>query len=509
MNPSNKLEQTSRFLRSRLLSLGLVFSLYSLILKISIQAVAVQAQPSTEGQWEVLTINGVEVQWPEVPIHMAVLPTGKVLFWGGGDDAPGRDTTPTFLWDPNAPTTPPTQVLNSASDVFCSGHTFLRDGQLLVAGGHIHDSQGLKNTNTFNPFTQTWSKSHPMNAGRWYPTTTSLGDGGVVVASGATSPNVVNDLPQVYKGNKWRSLTTARRSLPLYPWMYSAVVQGKAVVFYSGPEAGSLYLDTTGTGAWTPGPTTSGLYRDYGSSVMYEPNKVLIVGGGDPPTNGAQVIDLTIAPPKWRSVASMTSFRRHLNATILPDGKVLVTGGTSSGGFNNAEPGGVIGARAAEMWDPASEAWSTMAAMKYQRIYHSTAVLLLDGRVLVGGGGRPSPVGQPNRYDVEIYSPPYLFQTGVRPQITSAPSTVSYGQTFSVATPDVASIAKVTWIRLSSVTHAFNQNQRINRLSFMGQNNTLTITAPSDSNLAPPGHYMLFIVNNLGVPSVAKIIQIP
>jgi hypothetical protein len=436
---------------------------------------------------------------------MAVLPTGKVLFWGGGDSAPGRDTTATFLWDPNAPTTPPAQVLNSTSDLFCSGHTFLRDGWLLVAGGHIQDNKGLKNSNTFNPFTQTWSKSHPMNAGRWYPTATSLGNGEVVVTSGAISPGVVNDLPQVYQGNKWRSLTTARRSLPLYPWMHSAVVNGKAVVFYSGPEAVSQYLDTAGTGAWTPGPTTKGgLYRDYGSSVMYEPNKVLIVGGGDPPTASAEVIDLSIAP-SWQSVAPMAFPRRHLNVTLLPDGKVLVTGGTSS--VDNDATKAML---EAEVWDPASEAWSTMAAMKYPRIYHSTAVLLLDGRVLVGGGGRPAPTGQPNRYDVEIYSPPYLFQTPAsRPQITSAPPTVSYGQTFSVATPDAASITKVTWIRLSSVTHAFNQNQRINHLSFaMGQNNTLTITVPSDSNLALPGHYMLFIVNSLGVPSVAKIIQI-
>ena len=195
------------------------------------------------------------------------------------------------------------------------------------------------------------------------------------------------------------------------------------------------------------------LYRDYGSSVMYDNGKILVMGGGDPPTNTAEVIDLNAASPAWRSVASMAFARRQLNATILPDGQVLVTGGTSGPGFN--DPTAPV--FAAEMWNPATENWTTMASAQITRIYHSTALLLPDGRILsMGGNDFPQ---------TEIYEPPYLFK-GTRPAIDPTPATVNYGQSFFVQTPDAAGVTQVTWIRLSSVTHAFNMDQRFSRLSF-------------------------------------------
>ena len=237
------------------------------------------------------------------------------------------------------------------------------------------------------------------------------------------------------------------------------------------------------------------IFRDYDSAVMYDNGKVLVVGGGDPPTNTAEVIDLNASTPAWRQVASMAFARRQLNTTVLPDGKVLVTGGTSGPGFNNTN----TPVFAAEMWDPATETWTTMASQQFPRLYHSGAVLLPDARVLTIGGD--------NVPQTEIYEPPYLFK-GARPTINSAPGTVSYGQTFFVETPNAASITQVTWIRLSSVTHSFNMNQRINRLSFSQVAGGLNVVAPSNANLTPPGHYMLFILNSNGVPSVAKIIRV-
>ena len=191
----------------------------------------------------------------------------------------------------------------------------------------------------------------------------------------------------------------------------------------------------------------------------------------------------------------MAFARRQLNATILPDGQVLVTGGTSGPGFN--DPTAPV--FAAEMWNPATENWTTMASAQITRIYHSTALLLPDGRILsMGGNGFPQ---------TEIYEPPYLFK-GTRPAINSAPATVNYGQSFFLQTPDAAGVTQVTWIRLSSVTHAFNMDQRFSRLSFSQVAGGLNVVAPLNPNLAPPGHYMLFILNSNGVPSVAKIIQV-
>jgi hypothetical protein len=191
-----------------------------------------------------------------------------------------------------------------------------------------------------------------------------------------------------------------------------------------------------------------------------------------------------------------------MNLTVLPDGKVLATGGTSSPGFND----GTQAVLAAEMWDPATGAWTTMASMQVKRLYHSTALLLPDGRVLSAGGGRPAGINATDNKNAEIYSPPYL-SNGARPTITSAPSRVSYGQQFFVGTPDAASIAKVTLVGLGSVSHTLNMNQRFRRLSFSQATDGLNVTI-TNRRLSPPSHYMLFILNSNGVPSVAKIIRL-
>ena len=432
---------------------------------------------------------------PFFPVHTHVLPTGKVMIWPGdiSGEPPGVSGNDPRLWDPAtaavSPLTPP------GYDVFCSGHAFLADGRLFVAGGHIQNDVGLPSATTYDPINNAWTQTPNMNAGRWYPTVTTLANGDMLVVSGRIDNTVgENLLPGVFQAGSstWRHLTNAQISLDLYPRMHLAP-NGR--VFNSAPSTVTRYLDTSGTGVWTVVANRSNIYRDYGSSVMYDDGKVLVMGGSDPPTNTAEVIDLNAPKPAWRSVASMAFVRRQLNATLLPDGKVLVTGGTSGPGFNNTD----TPVFAAEIWDPATENWTTMASAQIPRLYHSAVVLLPDGRLLsTGGNGYPQ---------TEVYEPPYLFK-GSRPTINSAPASISYGQTFFVETPDVASITQVTWIRLSSTTHAFNMNQWINRLSFSQVAGGLNVVAPSNANLVPPGHYMLFILNGNGVPSVAKIIQV-
>jgi hypothetical protein len=197
----------------------------------------------------------------------------------------------------------------------------------------------------------------------------------------------------------------------------------------------------------------------------------------------------------------MAKARRHLNAVLLPTGDVLVTGGTSASGFDT--PAGAV--FTAELWNPGTEKWTTLSSNHVIRMYHSTSILLPDGRVLHTGSGDGA--GAANEKNAEIFSPPYLFR-GPRPEISSAPSSATYGQSISVGTAQAAGIAKVTLIRLGSTTHAFDQNQRLVPLNFSGGAGGLSVTMPANGNIAPPGHYMLFLVNGNGVPSVARIVQL-
>src|SRR5262249_34414910 len=148
--------------------------------------------------------------------------------------------------------------------------------------------------------------------------------------------------------------------------------------------------------------------------------------------------------------------------------------------------------------------WTTLASMSHYRGYHSFALLLPDGRVL-SAGGQINSAGQANGSNAEIFSPPYLFK-GARPTITSAPGSVAYNQTAFVGT--TGSIAKVTWLRLSAVTHSYNQDQRFLRLNFTPGSGRVNVTFPSGANLSPPGYYMLFVLDGNGIPSVAKIVKI-
>jgi len=422
-------------------------------------------------------------------VHTHLLPTGKVLFTS--EFAVGDEPR---IWDPS--TNLITAVPGVDYNPFCAGHAFLADGKLLVAGGHATSHVGLSYASTFDPATSTWARIPPMNGPRWYPTMTALPTGEALVLAGETSgAGNNNPLPQVWQPatKTWRDLVAAQMSIPYYP---RTIVSPDGRVFMAGPARLTRFLDTTGKGAWmSAGNMVNGSSRTYGSAVLYDEGKILIVGGGDPPTAAAEVIDLKAPSPRWRSVAPMSVARRQLNATVLPDGKVLVTGGSSGSGFDNhATP-----VFQAEMWDPATETWTTLASASVYRGYHSTALLLPDARVLIAGGR-----GEVRQ---QIFSPPYLFR-GPRPAIAAAPAHVDPGQTFLVGTPDAADVAQVTFIRLGSVTHSFNQNQRFVRLAFSPASGEVNAIAPANNALAPPGHYLLFLVNRSGVPSVARIVHL-
>ena len=435
--------------------------------------------PDKVGQWS--------SKWgaPIVQLHAHLLLSGKVLTWGHAGVPQ--------VWNPVSGVF---KEVPSPSLLFCAGHDWLPDGRLFVAGGHISDLHGLPNANIFDPATETWQAVAPMARGRWYPTNTTLPDGEILTLAGTDENNSTVLLPEIWNGSSWRQLTTAAWGLPYYPRDFVAP-DGR--VFVAGEDQQSLWLDVSGTGTWTAGPVRQFGNRGYGSAVMYEPGKILYVGGGDPPTSTAEIIDLNQPGPVWLYTGSMQFARRQMDATLLPTGDVLVTGGTSGPGFNNYD--GAV--HAAELWSPKTGAWTTLSSNVVTRLYHGTTLLLPDGRLLHTGSGDAG--GTINELNYELFSPPYLFN-GPRPVVSdSTPSVVHYGQTIVVNTPDTGSVAKVTFIRFSSVTHAFDQGARLVPLSFTIVTGGLSIGIPASRTVATPGPYMLFLVNQKGVPSIGRI----
>ena len=482
------------------------------------------------GEWsEVLDL-------PNAAIHAHLLPNGKVLFWGRRDLPNGtlddHFCTP-HVWDPvtgaTVPTPQPKRADETTVNLFCSGHSILPDGKLLVAGGHFKDGMGIDQASLYDFGTNTWTPLPVMNNGRWYPTVVTLADGQAVVLSGsfatADGKNTQNNnIPQIWDGTEWRALAAFPGDgspnagpIELFPCVHVAP-DGR--LFMSGPAARSWFLDTAGRGTWTalvgPGGIRDNARRDYAPSVMYDVGKIVYMGGGNnsapqpqTPTAAVEVIDL--AEPAWRTTNPMHFARRQHNATLLPDGTVLVTGGTQGVGFNDLTSGQPV--REAELWDPATERWTVLAAESVDRCYHSTAILLPDATVLSAGGGEfdignhtPNPP-KDTHLNAQIFRPPYLFR-GARPEITAAPTTISYGETFVVETAAPEEIGNVTMVRLASVTHTDNMNQRINFLAFEVSAGGVRVTSPGRPAICPPGHYMLFALNRAGVPSLARIIHI-
>jgi hypothetical protein len=334
-----------------------------------------------------------------------------------------------------------------------------------------------------------------------------LSDGRILATSG-TASGVVQQIPEVYDvgSNTWTALPSATDFIPSYPFMF-VLPDGRVV------QVGSFTAPTDvqvlNTGSWTWSTVDPGV-TDAGSAVMYQPGKILRAGSSGFPGTASQtssanayVLDMTAANPHVTQIASMHTPRAFLNMTVLPDDNVLVTGGDTTHDISTANGA----ALAAELWSPGSQQWTTLASSQVPRYYHSTAVLLPDGRVLVGGGWGGAGGTGDRQHSYEIFSPPYLFK-GPRPTIASAPGTAGYGTSFTVATPDAANISHAVLIAPAAVTHNFDENARYVPLNFTPVGGGLQVTAPANGNLAPPGRYMLFLVDGNGVPSVASWITI-
>lgn len=470
--------------------------------------------PSVSGRWSSV------VPMPVSGIHTHVLPNGKILTWSRYFDSKDVDATiegvpvggqATYLYDPQFAEWE--AVPNAPSDAFCSGHTLLPDGRLFVNGGHVTSYVGTKSTQIYDYKTNTWATSPTwdMAEGRWYPTTVAMADGDVLTISGDdTSQQDVNRIPQVWspENNSWRNLSALASScmnegsgpcLPLYPWLH---LLPDSRLFVSGPGQLSGFINTKGAGAWQQvGRTNRGYRGEYeATSVMYDVGKILIAGGS-PVTNSAEVIDVNRGGDRvWRNVAPMRYARHKLTSTILADGSVFVSGGSSADGNDDAQS-----VFAGELFDPKTETWTETDHMRVPRLYHSTAVLLPDGRVMSMGGGLGA--GYTTHSNLQIYSPPYLFK-GDRPTIQKVAETIKHGQTLRVQSSEAADIANVNLIRLSSDTHSFNSSQHLLKASFKRKGKYVDVAIPGNPALSPSGHYILFLLNKKGVPSIGRIVRI-
>jgi hypothetical protein len=472
-------------------------------------------EEEVKGKWESLPDSPIFV------VHAAVMHTRKVLLFSGGAEV-GLPLE-SRVWDPVTGGFT-TQIFGE--DLFCSGHAFLADGRLCVAGGAPFGS--VRTMHLFDPVSESWSRVADMSIARWYPTVLTLPDGRILSTSGVkgVQPIEIYD----HASNTWQTVSGADHQFDeLYPSLH---LLPSGDIFYS--RAGwdfavgtqTAYLKLTGphAGVWTNLGQQQFPDRKEGTAVIMIDStsvpartRVLVVGGGDRRDKekkdhkgmnpkSCEMIDLTTMdpPPVWKRVADMHYRRTNVNAVLLPDGTVFVVGGRQGPKWEDPKP-----VYETEIYDPKSDSWIETVRFEHPKQYHSIAVLLPDGSVLAAGGidSDEDPEARDQRF-MEKYSPPYLFH-GERPIITNVPDQISYNSLFEVITPDASNIDSVTLLHPCATTHHTDANQRYIKLKItQRQSNLLTVKAPNDSNLAPPGHYMLFVVNTKGVPSIAKFVRI-
>lgn len=479
------------------------------------------------GQW------GPVIDWPMIPIHMALTPDGNVMTYGteaGGTYQAGDQAFD--VWIPELGTGSASHSVmpnGTGTDLFCSIQVIdpIAD-VILTAGGDIpgDDQAGTNEVTTYS--TDGGLQAGPgMQWDRWYPTANTLPDGRILVEGGST--NGFDDggvlTPEIYtSGQGWTTLSGINSDYAYGDdqkrWWYprSWVAPDGRVFGISGTNMYYIDVDGSGgSGSLTEAGTFPGTNISATSTaVMYRPGKILQVGGGaisneDWDNDGsatATIVDINSGDPVLTPASSLAIGRHWANSTVLPDGDVLVTGGTTV--QNIAGDSDQVDQRP-ELWDPDTDTWTTLPAEQEYRMYHSTAMLLPDATVIVGGGGADG-----NRDDgidnlnAQIFKPPYLYDGDVlaaRPLIIDAPEFISYGQDFNITV--TSDVQKITLIRIGAVTHSFNSGQRFMELTDLtGSGTNRTVTAPADGNLAPPGTYMLFGLNAAGTPSVAALVDI-
>jgi hypothetical protein len=488
------------------------------------------ATPANIGSWTKPTPLGA------IAIHAALMYTGQVLMWYSDQPIGSGTGSVAVVWDPTKKTVTPVNV-PFPYDVFCAGIIELPNGRVMTLGGK-NDSYGtgsdagISVTLQYIPYSNTWVQSAPMNYARWYPSDVELPNGNVIVASGENN----NATHLVFQMEEYNPTSNAWSVLPytantssttnFYPHL---ILLPTGNVFMAGMVQTNLMFNPT-TNAWSTSPAKGSIWeRVYGGNVLLPGlERVLAVGGRQESdetgsaTNSISWIDFSQPTPAWvdgcgtlgstsptgcipesqGGPQAMDKIRENENLVLLPDGTVMAEGGGQGGGkYSNP-------VYYPDDFNPVTNTWASRttgdwASQEVQRTYHSTAILLPDGRVMSAGSDWGS---TPETF--EVFSPPYLNTGGARPTITNVPTSINYGQQFTITTPDAATITRVALIKVASCTHATRFDERFVDLSFSIGNGQITATAPASGNQAPPGYYMVDILNSSGVPAVMKFVLV-
>lgn len=439
-------------------------------------------------------------------------------------------------------------ISNTHHDMFCPGMSYLADGTMVITGGSNAEA-----VSSYNYRTNSWTRLADMTTPRGYQSSTTLSDGRIFTIGGSFSGGIGDqDIPfkqgEVYDPttNTWRALPGAN----VQPMLTSHDAEGKwrtdnhawlfgwkgGSVFQAGPSKNMNWYTTSSNGG-VQGAGTRDEHNDAmcGVNVMFDAvaGKIFSAGGTQSYTNSdalTRAFQITIGevnqPAQVEALPPTNYARGFASAVVLPNGQVIITGGQLTAlvftdvksNFN------------AELWDPISKKFTVLTPGAVPRNYHSSALLLADGRVWVGGSGLCA-VGQGQsrdrcnhaiqHFDSEILTPPYLLNpngaAATRPTISFLISnidmrgyTVRVGGTLSVGIQDsLAGPITFSLVRLGSSTHSINSDQRrvplLNiQMRFLGY----TIALPSDSGILIPGYYYLFALNSAGVPCVARTVQV-
>ena len=457
------------------------------------------------------------VPWPINGLHELLLSDGRVVNYGTNQLGQQGAQLWYDVWTPSLGTGANAHTLlpnTTTTDIFCSMQSLLwGSGNVLITGGDLTISgkrnYSNNNTNIFNPQTNTLSSIGPMQYPRWYPSIVGMPNGEMLTLGGRLAPASPALTPEVYNPSTgWRTLTgialpNSNLAFGNYyaDWFYpKGFVAPSGKVFLVGPDGRMWNMVTTGAGSLARIPGAVPYGSNELSTVMYAPGKLLSLRLN----SATELIDINGVQPVLTAGAPIDQVRYWSTATVLADGTVAVTGGSSvANQLINVD-------YTTEIWNPATGQWTAGATATKPRLYHSIALLLPDATVLTGAGGAPGPV---NELNAEIYYPPYLYlndgsgNPAPRPTLVSAPATATIGQTVTATVGPTDVISRVTFVRTGSMTHSTNIDQRFIEASFTQSGNVITATLPSNPNVMTPGYYMMFVLAN-GVPSVSQIMLV-